>query len=74
MEVIKRTDGNYDDVCNRITDAIVSLKNMNTDARARVNAAAKATAAKATWQDFITDYVQAYDSAVKKAGNRLNIK
>lgn len=74
VEVIKRTDGNYGDVCNRITDAIVSLKNMNTNARARVNAAAKATAAKATWQDFITDYVQAYDSAVKKAGNRLNIK
>lgn len=72
VEVIRRTDSNYAEVCNNITNALLSLKNMDAAGRTCVAKAARATAAMATWPDFINDYIQAYNIAVEKASTRLN--
>jgi glycosyltransferase involved in cell wall biosynthesis len=70
VEVINRTDYNYDEVVESIREAIIQYSSMSD---AEVNTARKAASAlaqKALWKHFIKYYYQAYDFALRKAESR----
>ena len=71
VEVVARTDYNFDEVCNAISDTIVRFsqlasKDVNT---ARKNAAKLSE--KAKWENFICHYQKAYDVALRNAKERM---
>ena len=74
VEVVNRTDSNYDQVCQAIAGALGRLTEMGADEVKQVVAAARATAARADWANFITAYYTAYDMAVADARSRLKVK
>lgn len=70
VEVINRTDGNYNEVVEHIADTLIRYLQLSSEqvAVARKNAAA--IAHKAEWRFFFKYYRQAYDIALKKAALR----
>lgn len=71
VEVVKRNDSNYSDVCSNIANDLLRLYNMSATERNNVTKQARKTADMATWNDFITDYVTAYDMAINTASGRV---
>lgn len=72
VEVMERTDYNFDEVADRIASEIVgfaALDKKQTDVARR---AAAELAEKAQWQYFIQRYLQAYDIALRNAQKRNN--
>mgnify|MGYP003504902263 FL=1 len=70
VEVINRTDRNYNEVVEHIADTLIRYLQLSSEqvAVARKNAAA--IAHKAEWRFFFKYYRQAYDIALKKAALR----
>lgn len=70
VEVVKRDDDNYHQAVWAIERIIALMTECNDSCRRKLRAAAKSTASKADWKIFITDYEQAFETALKKAEQR----
>ncbi len=70
VEVIPRTDYNYDEVCTAICEAIVQYANASAADVDQARKAAYALAQQAQWKHFIKYYYQAYNIALRKAEAR----
>ena len=68
--VIERNDSNFDEVSERIANALVTFSRFNSEERERAQKAAAAVAKKADWKHFFKYYRQAYDIAIKKSQKR----
>ncbi len=68
--VIPRNDSNYNEVVERLAAALRSLADVDADTRDKVSKAARATADKALWNNFIACYVDAFKKALDAASNR----
>lgn len=71
VEVVERTDGNYHDVVEAITQRIDSLVSADSRTTADIRGMAAATAAKAQWTDFISYYYTAYCDALTSRDIRM---
>ena len=67
VEVIQRSDYNYDEVADRIRDEIIGFAALTKKEVEVARKAAAALAAKAQWKYFITYYYKAYDVALRNA-------
>lgn len=71
VEVVNRTDSNYDAVCDRISDTLRHIINDSpTESKALANAARK-TASQADWSHFIGLYEQAFAIALSNSEKRI---
>lgn len=66
-KVIHRNDSNYSDVVAQIADNIYDLFADATIDQTAIRKTAMATAHKASWQNFITKYLEAYSQALENA-------
>ena len=62
---VKRTDSNYDQVVADIADDLSALMSLDAAKIAEISAAARETAARADWSNFIADYEEAYRIALE---------
>lgn len=70
VKVIHRSDYNYSEVADAIRDTIAEFSG-KTDAEVKkIRKNAAAIAEKALWKHFIQYYYEAYDVALRKAGER----
>lgn len=69
VEVIDRTDSNYDQVAQTICDTLTFIAN-RTDDRKKFSEAARHTASMADWAHFIGLYQQAFAIAIKNSTER----
>lgn len=72
VEVIHRTDYNYNEVADDIKAAIVKYVNATTNKQKKMRTSARTISEKALWIHFIEHYYDAYDFALRKASNRIN--
>ncbi len=70
VEVIERSDYNWDEVADRIVDTVLLFANMPAAKVAQARKKAAAFAKKASWKNFISYYYEAYDIALRKAEQR----
>ena len=70
VEVIHRTDYNYNDVANDIKQTVIKYANATKNKQTRVRNNARALSQKALWTHFIEYYYDAYDFALNKAEAR----
>ena len=70
VEVIHRTDYNYNDVANDIKQTVIKYANATKNKQTRMRNNARALSQKALWTHFIEYYYDAYDFALKKAEAR----
>lgn len=71
VEVVHRTDYNYDQVVNDIADTIYRFALLpNADIK-KIRNNAQSLSKKALWSKFIKYYYDAYDFALQKASNRV---
>jgi len=69
VDVIYRTDSNYDKVCNNISETLAGIARGIYD-RKKLNTTARHTASLADWTHFIGMYEQAFAIAVAKSADR----
>ncbi|MEG0011857.1 MAG: glycogen/starch synthase [Muribaculaceae bacterium] len=72
VNVIHRSDCNYDQVIDDMVDDIKNLVETNDSAMAKIRLAAMKTASKADWKFFIESYIIAFDIALKNCKNCKN--
>ena len=65
VEVIERTDGNYEYVADAIAQHVQALTAADNQTRTLYSQAARATAAAADWSHFIKYYVEAFKIAFR---------
>ena len=70
VEVILRSDYNYNEVADRIRDEIIGFSQLSDKEVAVARKAAAALAEKAQWRYFISYYYKAYDFALRNAQAR----
>ena len=70
VEVILRSDYNYNEVADRIRDEIIGFSQLSDKEVAVARKAAAALAEKAQWRYFISFYYKAYDFALRNAQAR----
>lgn len=70
VNVIGRSDSNYDSVVHSIAHSIEFLTCVDDRTRRRISRAAMKTAAEASWSNFIVYYDEAYSLALDKAAER----
>ncbi len=70
VEVIQRSDYNYDEVADRIREEIIGFAALSQKEVDAARKAASALAEKAQWKYFITYYYKAYEIALRKAWAR----
>lgn len=66
VNVAGRGDANYGDVVARISSSLRYLTCEDTRSLASISAAARRTAARASWSNFISAYEDAYATAISK--------
>ncbi len=71
VEVVARTDRNYDDAKLAIANHLETLCNADAERTAKARSAASATAQAAQWSDFIKYYHEAYRVAYGQRDARL---
>ena len=71
VEVVQRSDYNYDEVADRIRDEIIGFSRLQKKEVDIARKAAAALAEKAQWKHFITYYYEAYDIALRRAQARM---
>lgn len=71
VDVIDRTDSNYDIARDLIASAAERYRQEDTPGRNEARHAAFLTAAKADWQFFINDYDKAFAIAIERRNNRI---
>lgn len=72
VEVIPRTDSNYDQVVETLADDLRNLADATDDYRDKASKSARNTADRAEWSYFIIYYVEAYSKALAAADKRRN--
>ncbi len=72
VNVIARGDYNYDTVADGIANALFFLAGNDDATTIKIGKAAMATAAKASWGNFIDYYNEAFDVAIENAQKRNN--
>ena len=70
VEVIHRTDYNYNEVADDILDTVIKYANATKQKQGRIRNNARALSQKALWSQFIEYYYEAYDFALNKADQR----
>ena len=65
VQVIHRTDSNYSDVVNQISNAIYDYLKSDENSKKSAMKHAQQTAQKATWSNFMCNYETAYNEAIK---------
>ena len=70
--VIERNDSNFDEVAERIADALWGFDRLSKEDKARAREKAAAVAKRADWKHFFKYYRKAYEIALKKAKERMN--
>ena len=70
VEVIHRTDYNYNDVANDIKQTVIKYANATKNKQTRMRNNARSLSQKALWTHFIEYYYDAYDFALNKAEAR----
>lgn len=71
VEVIHRTDYNYNEVADNIRDTVIKYANTTKQKQGRIRNNARALSQKALWSQFIEYYYEAYDFALNKAEQRI---
>ena len=71
VEVIHRTDYNYNDVADAIVNTIIKYTNSTKQKQTRMRTNARALSQKALWCKFIEYYYEAYDFALTKSEARI---
>lgn len=74
VKVIHRTDYNYSEVADKIEDTVAEFSNLSVSDINKSRANAEKLSRKALWSNFIKYYYQAYDYALRKAGERASEK
>ena len=74
VRVIHRTDYNYSEVADAIKDTVTEFSALSEKEISKIRENAAAIAEKALWKHFIQYYYEAYDVALRKAGQRLSQK
>ena len=74
VRVINRTDYNYSEVADAIKDTVTEFSALSEKEISKIRENAAAIAEKALWKHFIQYYYEAYDVALRKAGQRLSQK
>lgn len=74
VKVIHRTDYNYSEVADKIKDTVAEFSNLSVSDINKSRANAEKLSRKALWSNFIKYYYQAYDYALRKAGERESEK
>lgn len=70
VQVIHRTDTNYNEVADDISNTIVRYSSFDAKQTAAARKAAETISKKALWSHFIKYYYEAYDIALRKATER----
>lgn len=73
VEVINRTDSNYNEVVATLANDLRKLANATADYREKASKAARDTADKAEWNYFITYYIDAFRMALEAADKRRTL-
>ncbi|MDE6467668.1 MAG: glycogen/starch synthase [Muribaculaceae bacterium] len=71
VEVVERTDSNYDNAKSAIANLLGTLAAFDATQTAEARSAAAATAAKAQWTDFIKYYYTAFRDAFTQRDERI---
>ena len=71
VEVLSRTDDNYFEVADIIKEMVLEYSKASAGNQKKARHAAVALAEKASWSHFVAHYLQAYEVALKKAGERI---
>lgn len=71
VEVIHRTDDNYNEVADRVKETIYEFSTWSVAEVVEARSAAKNMAEKALWKHFIAYYDEAYNFALKRVQARL---
>ena len=74
VKVIHRTDYNYSEVADIIKDTVADYSNMTKKQVDACRKNASVLSKKALWSEFIKYYYEAYDIALRKAGERMKLK
>lgn len=72
VKVIHRTDSNYDEALAEIVESVNNVATMTVKDRDKLRRAAKATSKRATWDNFMKHYSDAYALAMKNSKSRNN--
>ena len=72
VEVIQRDEDNFDEVSEKIADALVSLSKKNKKEIDQTRGAALKLADSADWEHFIVHYDEAYCKALHNSIVRLS--
>ena len=72
VEVVHRTDYNYNEVADDIKQTVIKYANATKNKQTRMRNNARALSQKALWTHFIEYYYNAYDFALRKAEARKN--
>ena len=70
VEVVHRTDSNYEEVVNHISNTLYQYTTWTKEKKEATHQAASAIAAKADWKSFFTYYREAYSIALTKSRAR----
>lgn len=70
VEVVQRTDSNWEEMIRRIADALLRFSKMDKKTTEKARKAAAAIAEQAEWKHFFTYYEEAYKIALEKADRR----
>lgn len=70
VEVVNRTDSNYGEVVEKLASDLRALADAPADLRERISKAARETAERAEWNNFMTYYVTAFRQALDAADKR----
>ena len=70
VEVIKRTDSNWDEMIHRIADALLRYSRLSEKDVKAARKKAQAISEKAEWKHFFPIYKEAYAIALRNAKKR----
>ena len=73
VKVIHRTDYNYSEVADNIKDTVAEFSNMTKKQIETCRKNAEALSEKALWTHFIEYYYEAYDIALRKCAERIEL-
>ena len=70
VQVVHRTDGNYNEVAEGVENTVVHFSLLNNDGLKKARERASRLSKKALWRHFIAYYFKAYDVALRRAAAR----
>ena len=69
--IVRRSDYNYFEAAENITEIVLSFSRKDEKETKEIRRKAKDTAEKALWKNFILQYYEAYDIALRRAAERM---